>query len=672
AGRPARPASRFASRYIPLVIGQRARDWLDVAFLSGVSNDVSLRLKGNLDEFPFPDGKDGVFQVAAKVTEGTLDYAKGWPRIENIAGDLLFRGPRMEVNARQGTIMGVRLSNVRAEIPDLKEPEKILTVDGEAEGLTSEFFAFLEKSPVSGMIDHFTDNWQAQGSGKLTLKLELPLHETEKSRIVGAYQFAANSIVPDPDSHAIAQASGRVEFTESTVRAQGITATFFGGPVTISASTQREAGVRIVAQGHVSSENMRRPATGSQWLQGLRGATDWRATQTVYKRTSEIVIESNLQGLAVDFPAPLAKAAADTVPFRFERRPIGQNQGRLSLAYGDVVSAQLNRRLEGKRTVIPRGNVRFGGAAAEPERNGVWVSGSVKTLDLDRWFTLMRDGGGDARIDWGGVDLKTDTLDLFGRRFGQLSLNAVVQGGLWRAALTGKELDGNANWDPQGRGKVVARMKTVVIPPSVGETAPSKSSGTARELPAVDITAEQFVKNDKQLGRLELSASPSGDSWRIEKLRITNPDATFAAEGMWQTGMTEQRTQVSLRLGNPDTGKLLTRLGFPEGVRRGKAKLEGALAWTGAPYEFDYPTLSGGLLLEVQRGQFVKLDPGIGKLLGILSLQALPRRVTLDFRDIFSEGLAFDDIVGAVKVDRGIMSTENLRIQGPSARIVMT
>ena len=672
-GNLTRADARSASRYIPLQIGPRARRWLDVAFLSGQSSDVTLRLKGNLNEFPFKDGKTGVFQVTAKVTEGTLDYADGWPRIENIAGDLMFRGSRMEVYARQGTIMNVRLSNVRAEIPDLKDPEEVLTVTGEAEGETRDFFAFIEKSPVLGMIDHFTENWQVQGSGRLTLKLDFPLRTPEKSQVAGAYQFSGNTAVTDPDLPAIEQASGRIEFTENAVRAQGITGIFAGGPVTIAASTQRDTGVRIAVHGRVNTENIR-SRTVPQWVQSLRGATDWRATYTVQKRVGDFVIESSLQGLVADLPAPLAKPSAETsIPVRLERRSLGQNQERLSIGVGDIVSAQLMRRVEAKRVTISRGTVRFGGSAPEPEKNGVWISGSVKSLDLDRWLALMRDTGGDTRVEWGGIDVKAETMDLFGRRFNQLALSAAVQGGQWRSTVAGKELEGSATWDPQGRGKVEARLKRVSLPALAQDTAgAAKPAAKYRELPAVDLVAEQFVKDDKQLGRLELVASPTPDSWRIEKLRITNPDATFTAEGFWQTASVEPRTQISLRLDTPDAGKLLARLGHPQGMRGGRARLEGALAWTGAPYDFDFPTLGGGLLVEVHRGQFNKLDPGIGKLLGILSLQSLPRRISLDFRDIFSEGLAFDDIVGAVKIDRGIMGTDSFRIQGPSARIVMS
>jgi uncharacterized protein YhdP len=121
-----------------------------------------------------------------------------------------------------------------------------------------------------------------------------------------------------------------------------------------------------------------------------------------------------------------------------------------------------------------------------------------------------------------------------------------------------------------------------------------------------------------------------------------------------------------------DIGKTFARWNFPPGVRNGTAKLEGQLSWAASPVDFDYPTLTGNLTLDAAKGQFVKLDPGLGKLLGILSLQSLPRRISLDFRDIFSEGFAFDSIAGALRIERGIMTTETFRITGPSARVAMS
>jgi uncharacterized protein (TIGR02099 family) len=673
-GNLTRADARYVSRYIPLVVGKNARDWLDQAFIAGQSNDVTLRLRGNLDEFPFPDGKGGVFQVTAKVTGGVLHYADGWPDIENIAGDLVFRGTRMDVQARAGTILGARLGKTHVEIPDLLHPESVLNINGEAEGPTGEFFAFIEKSPVLNMVDHFTAGWQVQGNGKLSLKLALPLRGSGKPRVAGSYQFAGNTVSIAPELPAVEQAGGRVEFTDSSVRAQDVSGTLLGGPVTIVAAGSRDAAVRVSLQGRINAESARR-AGGPAWVQHLRGSTDWRAVIDARKRNADVVLESSLQGLAVDMPAPVVKTAAEVMPLRIERRLLAANQDRLSLSLGDIVSMNLVRRTEGGRATIARGSVRFGAAADEPDRDGVWVSGAVKSLDVDRWLAIIGQGGGDTRIEWGGVDLKFGAVDLFGRRFSELAVGGATHGGQWRGNLVGKELEGTLLWQPQGRGKLVARMKTLIIPAAASGTVPVQETASRQkdvELPALDITAEQFINKDKLLGRLELVAIPEGRDWRIEKLRIVNPESTFTLDGVWQLGSAPPRTQVNLRLEASDVGKLLTRLGYPEGVRRGTSKLEGALAWNGAPYDLDYPSLTGNLVLEASKGQFVKLEPGIGKLLGILSLQSLPRRISLDFRDVFSEGFTFDEIVGAVKVNRGIASTENFRIQGPPARITMS
>ena len=674
-GNLTRADARFAGPYIPLVVGKATRAWLDTAFLAGQSNDVALRVKGNLDNFPFPDNKGGVFQVVARVTGGILDYAESWPKIENIAGDLVFRGQRMEINARQGTILGARLAKVRAEIPDLKHDDEILHVTGEAEGPTSEFLAFIEKSPVFGMIDRFTEGMQAQGSGKLALKLEIPLRARARSRVAGTYQFINNQIVADADLPPVEQANGRLEFTESAVHVPNATGIFLGGPVSITAATQRDAAVRLNLEGRANIDNLRRSAGSPAWAHRLRGAADWRGTFVLRNKLADLAIESDLQGIASDLPAPFVKTAAEAVPLRYERKFTGPRQDQVSFSYGEIVSARFARSVEGGSNLVRRGTIRFGGAAAEPQRDGVWVSGALKGFDLDRWLTLIQPGTGQLPLEVVGLDVRIGEFTALNRRFHEVAVSGTAQDGVWQSTLSGREFEGTATWRPQGRGKLTARMKKLVIPASEPAPVPPEVAARKRELPALDMIAEQFQFKDKALGRLTLLAVPEERDWRIEKLRIENPESTLAVEGVLQSmpaQSPQSRTQVNLHLEVNDIGKLLTRLGYPEGVRRGTAKLEGTLTWAGGPQDFNYPGLSGSLVLDAARGQFVKLEPGIGKLLGILSLQALPRRISLDFRDIFSEGFAFDQIIGAVKINRGIATTENFRLQGPSARVFMT
>lgn len=674
-GNLTRADARYASRYIPLAVGKPARDWLDRAFPAGQSNDVSLRLKGNLDDFPFSEDKGGVFQVVAKITGGVLDYAENWPKIENIAGELNFRGKRVDVFARQGTILGARLGKVHAEIPDLTRTDEVLRITGEAGGPTSEFLSFIKKSPVNDMIDRFTEGMNAQGNGNLALKIEIPLGATGKSKVAGSYQFVSNKIISDVDLPPIEQFNGRLEFTESSVRMQNATGIFLGGAVTVSATTQRDSTVRVSLQGRANIDNLRQAGGASSWMQSLRGAADWRGTFVMHKKLTDLVIESNLQGIASDLPAPLAKSADDIVPLRYERKFTGPQQEQIVISYGGIVSANLQRRSEGGRSMIRRGNIRFGGAAAAPERDGVSIGGALKSLNFDRWLALTGQSADDIRIEFSGVDLKVEALDAFNRRFHDVALNGTAQGGIWRTTIAGREMEGSAVWQPQGRGKLTARLKKLIIPSVVPDATAGpaqQASDKKRELPSLDIVADQLQIKDKQLGRLELNAVSEERDWRIEKLRITNPDSTFTVDGAWQNWLNQPRTQINLQLEVGDIGKLLVRLGYPEGVRRGTARLHGSLSWPRGPQDFDYPALSGNLVLEAAKGQFVKLEPGIGKLLGILSLQALPRRITLDFRDIFSEGFAFDEILGGVNIGRGIATTDNFRIRGPAAHVVMS
>lgn len=667
---------RQTARYIPVTIAKSSRPWLERAFVAGSSNEVRFQAKGNVADFPFPDNKGGSFSVTGKVSGGVLDYADRWPRIEGIEGEVSFRGKRMDVVARQATMSGVRLSKVRADIPDLNpQSEEILTVSGEAEGATSEFLAFINRSPVGEMIDRFTDGMEAQGSGRLSLKLVLPLKQMAQSRVNGSYQMVNNEVRVDASLPPVEQANGRIEFTENTVRLPSATGVFLGGPIAISGSSQRDATVRIGMQGKIDADNVRR-AGGPVWMRNLRGTTEWRGSFTLRKKLADLVVESNLQGIASNLPAPFSKTASESVPLRIERLYTGRNRDTWNLAYGNLVSAQFVRRDDGRRSVLERGVVRLGGGSpAELDRNGLWITGSLKQFDLDDWLRFAGGGGNGFDYTIGGVDVRLGELDVFDRKFHDVSVVANPQGSALQVALSAREGEGAANWRPQGTGRLVARFKRFSLPAQEPRKAPAEEkqaeSGKPPEFPALDVVIEQFQLAEKQLGKLELIASPVDRDWRIEKLRISNPDGALNVDGVWQSWLAQPRTQVNVRVDVADVGRMLTRFGHAEGVRRGNAKIEGTLAWSGSPHQFDYPTLTGNIVVESAKGQFLKLEPGIGKLLGILSLQSLPRRISLDFRDIFSDGFAYDEIIGAVTVNRGVATTQNLRITGPSARIVM-
>jgi len=664
------------ARYIPFM-NKVALDWLDRALIAGRASEVSLRLKGDLKDFPFQSARGGVFQIAAKVVDGRLQYAAGWPAIEGINAQLHFDGKRMEVTSSKASVLGARVSNAHVVLPDLFTPDRVLEVSGQAEGPTTEFLKFIAQSPVNNLTGGFTANMVAAGSGRLQLKLDLPLARLAETKVAGSYRFSANQVSLDAHWPPVTQASGRLEFTDSGVSMPPVNAQFLGGPVTLAIANQRDGSISVNARGTLNAAILQ-SALEQPLLQQVSGTTDWNSSVNFRKRGATVLVESGLQGITSTLPAPLNKASADVLPLRFERTVVAEEQGsgwtgpptadRSTLDLGKVVRMEMQRRRDDGKMVIERGAIGINEAPRLPER-GVVIGGNASELDLDRWLHVLGGSGG-AAAPLSTLNLKVGALDVYGKRINDVTLHAGFQGSDWLANISARELSGDVRWRSPGKGRVSARLAHFTFPePTPGKLA---DDTPPKELPGLDIVADNLVVRDKKLGRLELAAVNEGRDWRIEKLMLITTESQLSADGLWQGAAAQQRTSLNFKLEIKDVGKYLERFGYPGSMQRGSAKLLGKLAWAGNPQTIDYPTLAGDLSLIAEKGQFLKIEPGIAKLLGILSLQALPRRITLDFRDIFSDGFAFDTVTGTAAVAKGVLRTQDFLMRGPSAQVAMS
>jgi len=672
-----RAQARAVAGYMPFEVSADTRTWLARALVAGQSTDVRMRLKGHLEDFPFSDPKrnpGSQFLVTVKAQGVELDYAPGWPRITDIDGDIVFRGERMEILPKSGTLAGVRLQRVRAIVPDIVHSDEILEVSGEAESATADFLRFIAQSPVDGLLDGATRQMEAQGRGRLALRMVLPLRHMVDTTVSGSYQFIGNRLALDPDAPVLDAVNGRLEFTETGIRVNGATAQVFGGPAAINVASQRDGTVRVGVSGQATAELLARELPDALG-QALRGSTEWRATVNYRRKVGDLVVESSLAGLAIDLPPPFGKAAAETLPLRIEQVS-GVERDRIAVTAGSVLAAQVLRRLDAGQATIERASIVVGGGPAPvPERRGISVSGALSRVDVDAWRPLLASlpDSGKGGPALGDINLRIGQVEVIGRRFNDVVLKTVAQPGGWDGSIASKEVSGDLAWRSQGRGRLVARLSQINLPPAQATQAVLQQAKFDEvELPALDVTVERFLLADRALGRLELAAQPEGRDWRIDRLRVVNPDATFHMEGLWQSWTVQPRTQVKVRLDIVDGGRLLARLGYPEGVRGAAGRIEGPLSWAGSPQDLDVATLGGTLQVDMSKGQFATLEPGVGRLLGVFNLQHLPRRIALDFRDVFSEGFSFDEISGSMRIARGAGRLENFRIQGPSARVLMS
>lgn len=656
----ARASSRHLAKYLPLasIMGPATREWVATSIQGGQSTDVRVRLKGDLRDFPFADASKGQFQVAARVTGGVLDYANGWPRIEGIDGELLFEREKMEIVGRSGSILGAKVFNVRVGIPSLLAEKTMLLINGHAEGPTAEFLQYIQRSPVRRMIDGLTDGMTAQGNGRLQLRLDLPLDDLAASRIAGDYQFQNNTATVDPRLPPIERAAGRVTFTESTLTVQEGRGQLFGGPVTMSGGSNPDTGIGIVARGEAAVPEMR-TLFDHPWGTRLAGSTPYTATVSIKGGRTQISFESPLRGVASELPPPLAKSAADTLPLRVDIYP-AEGRDRISVAVGKIVAAEFLRVKQGGELRVQRTAVALSPAAGEPlrmpERPGVFVYGALPAIDLDRWIPLLgADGGAGAS----SFDLRVGTLDVRGKRLNNIVLRGGGDASGWSASVSAAELAGDVSYRSEAGGKLTARLAHFRIPDDYPGAKPAEGT---RELPSVDLVAESFTHRGKRYGRVEIGAQHDGPNWRIDKLVMVNPEASISGSGAWRTG-TGSRTSLNLKVESSDLGKFLERVGYPDRVQGGSATLEGTLAWNGDPLSIDYRSLSGELALHAEKGQFPRIESGLGRLLSLISLNV---------SDATAKGFGFDTVSSSFQIAEGVLHTQDLKIRGSAAEVTMS
>jgi uncharacterized protein YhdP len=408
---------------------------------------------------------------------------------------------------------------------------------------------------------------------------------------------------------------------------------------------------------------------------------------------SELTLTSPLSGLALDLPAPLRKAADVAWPLRLETRLAADGlRDSVRFELGNVASALYQRELSREAPQVLRGAIGlFEPPPPMPDR-GVQAVATLPAIDADAWQSVadrLQGGAADARgFDEGylprTVALRAQSVASGGRRLTQVvaGVSQDPGDGSWRGNIDADQLGGYIEYraarGPANPGRVHARLARLALPPSEASSFENLLAEAPSTVPTLDVVIDDFELRGKKLGRLEMEAlnrvaddSARAREWRLTRFVLTNPEGQLSGSGQWQPSASNPRMVMDFRLELADSGALLGRLGFPGTLRGGKGRLAGQLSWAGSPLALHVPSLDGRINLALEAGQFLKAGPGAGRLLSVLSLQSLPRRLVLDFRDLFQEGFAFDNVAGDVVIDDGVASTNNLRMRGVQAAVLM-
>ena len=678
---------KYAPFYYPTTLNEQTIKWLDSSILSGKANNVQLTLKGHLDDFPYVDQKNqldpklGTFRVTARLNDAVLEYGEQWPEINDLGLDLLFEGNRMELNADKGKILGFNITKSKATIPELDTViplSQVLNIVSEGEGPITDGINFINSSPVKEVTLGFTDNLKTAGHGKLNLDLSIPLNDVDKSKYKGQYHINDGTMYADTNTGLpeIRHILGTLSFNEAGISAQEVKAEVLGGSTQVNISTEPDQTIIIDALGTITSNGIKK-IRPSAFTNALEGSTNWVADIAIKKPLLNLNVRSDLVGMAVNLPAPIGKSANQDAGFTLTKKQTITNQDLFEVDYNKVVSAKILRSEKNGDLLINSGNIAINMPAQIPTETGLTLHGQLDYVNADEWLALTNKANANessSTLKLSNANLTIEKLDIFNRSLNKIKVTAKPNTEHLQMALTSQELDGDVEWrsakNNTDDGKIIARLKKLHIPSSNEEKADSVDNDIRRldrKYPALDIKADDFKLGNKALGALELNAFESKEDWVIEKLKISNPKSTLLADGTWHNWTRSPNTNLKFTLSTEDIGDTLKRFGQANAVKDGVAIISGQLQWPGSPHEFKKDGLSGEFRLGASKGQILKVQPGVGRLFGLLTLQSLPRRLTLDFRDLFSEGFAFDEISATARINNGIMRSNDFFMTGPAA-----
>lgn len=662
--------------------------WLRDALVAGEVTSATTRLSGTLSAFPF-DGGEGTFRTEARVEGAVLRYAGKWPDVENIDAKIVIDRMQLYSVENSAVSAGNHVVDASVEIADLRRP--VLDIDAHATGSLDTIYAFARQSPIDSLFGGHLARVDVAGAASFDLRLSYPVLDKESYDFTTAIRSEQGTLEVTGLPAPVTDIRGEVTITRDTIASRSLVGRFLGSPITIDLARagpdMPSYSVLARAQGSIAAAGL---VGGFDVPLGdrLQGETTYDLTVRFPRAGTrepvplEILVDSDLDGLAVQVPAPLGKPAETVRPlsasivFPEDGRIV--TSGRLS----DAAHWTLDFSQQNAGWDFERGALALGGAAADtPETRGLHVTGSTPVLNVDEWLELATSGsGGPAfgeRIR--SIDLVVDDLSVVGQDLARHHFTVDRSAFGWVVQVDGVEIAGSITvpYDFSGSRPIELDMRKLVLPGSEeGEEEAALAAGEEltdpRSLPPLKLSAGEFSLGNRHFGslRAEFLRTPRG----LVADSIETSSETFDITGSagWvveESDPAGQVTWVKARLTSRNVQQTLAHLDYQPGIEGEAMDVRFDVSWSGGPRQDFLGTLNGRVDVRFGAGQLNEIEPGAGRVFGLMSIVALPRRLSLDFSDVFERGLGFDEITGHFRLESGQAYTCDLSLKGPAADV---
>ena len=655
--------------------------WLDAAFRAGRVTTAQVSVTGPTKGFPYREGQ-GVFRASGHATGISLFYAEGWPRLEGVEADFSFDGPSLHAVASRGRIGGVAFTDAEVQSADLRDA--IFAARGKTRTDADRGIRMLQSTPLAPSFGAMFATLAGSGPVEAELAMYLPVKDLDRRVVTVMARLGGIELRQRDQPFEATDVAGELWVRNREMQAPALTGRALGGRFDASIATTRLAAGNLrtvleasgTAQGAALSPLAHMPSNA-----GLTGATSWRGTLEVERNADTklpargtVRIASDLRGLGSTLPEPFAKSADAALPLAATVSFDGRSGPRIEGSLGRDVRALLLWRSGAGGAPVERGIIRFGGAAPDalPKSRGLWLSGNVDSTSLTRLLDLKWDDPRGRPIQelLGGADVTVAKLEALGYSFTNVSGQLRPGNRAWEVSVDGAAVAGRiaVPFTFPGEVPMVLDLDRLHFGAKAGGLG-DRPDPDPRKLPAIRVDVRDFVFEQRNFGHVEAEFARGTEGMTLNRFTMEHPAFTAEGRGSWLVADTGAQCKLDFDVTTGDVKALMGAMQLGTQVEGEDGHLSARLSWPGAPEVSAIGRLSGTLQISARNGNLTAVEPGAGRVFGLMSLAHLKRRLALDFNDLTGEGLSFDTLRGSWRLENGDAYTDNLTLRGSAAEI---
>ena len=691
--------------YYPLTLMSRNLvDYLNNGLVDGKISQANVLVNGPLAKFPFHEN-EGIFVVDAELNDATFMFDNQWPSITAFSANLNFTNNSMLITGREGSLVGLDVNGVQAAIDDLGN-EQILVLDTLIKSTPADVVAdLMNQSPLKGSVGEVLEQLQVSGDIYGKFHLNLPLNATEQVLASGLINFRDNKVDLQTPKMSFTQVNGQLSFENETLVTKDLSLNWQGLPLSLAVNGLNKADyydTNITIAADWKADDWKQKITPNL-KKYIDGELQFQGDISLYQHHNggfsyQLTVDSNLQKLALDLPPPYNKNKQVESPLKIT--VTGQlEQSTFNASYGDNLS--FSGMLEHENSHFSRAHIVLGNEQMLLPMDGFHITTNLEKADFSVWQPLISDivetvsGVNTSKND---KELKENSslfltperirgniaqLDVLGQALHNVSFNLLDQTNWWLLQLNAKETRSQIkfypNWLEQGIDINADFIQLITnndenTEKNIQNNPDNISSSITKNnvfdnIPKINLRCDRCLIDELNLGQVNLSVTRRGqDIIELDYFNGKREKAEFNLSGKWQKNDKVNATNIAGELALKDIEYELEQLDYASIIRDSGGKLMLDLNWQGGPQDFDIANLNGELNANIDDGYLAEVSDK-ARIFSVLSLHSIVRKLTLDFRDIFSDGMFYKNIKGDYRVRDGVLYTDNTRMNGTAGNL---